>query len=124
MKEARSFSIYKEMEKLKNERDFFDKFNRLEQKCRLKDEYPSGNILLQLDLYYMVFEDTYGKTSKYCSIVRNTIDFIKKRKMEYSISIDGAGREEFIKMNLSPKETSSTEDLNKDWIDKIAEKLG
>lgn len=139
-----------EMEKRKNESDFFDKFVRLEQKSRLQDSYPDVNNLIKLGLKGQLLKKIYSKKTykdipikgpngelagfKRVSVIDETpecintccdiYDTIKLEKMEYSISIDGAGRKEFIKTQIEPKQTDDEEEEKENnLVDKIANKL-
>jgi hypothetical protein len=135
MAKQSSTAQLKQLEKAqeqKNIRDFFDKFKRIQQKARLKGEFPDENTLSRLDTYketlnFIFEDDTYTnyKRNKKINLVNKLIDGIIARKLEYSISIDAGGRKEFIKTRQSIKETKE-EDLEeeKDVLDKIAEKIG
>lgn len=112
-------------EEQKNIRDFFDGFLRLEQKSRLKGEFPKENDLVRLAILKNHYKDVFGKVdNKKVEMVKTTIDTIVKKKLEYSISIGGAGREEFIKTRTRPKEDIEEEQKEGDFIGKIAEKIG
>lgn len=140
-KSSREMKAAAELKRLENERDFFDDFERIEQKCRLKDEYPSANDLIGIDAYTSMLTSVYGSTNKAISdsngklagftvkdddnvkLIKELADIIKKRKMEYSISIEGIGRTEFIKTRIQPKQDEEDE-KDKDVIDKIADAIG
>jgi ribosome-binding protein aMBF1 (putative translation factor) len=117
-------------EEQKNIRDFFDGLFRDKQKARLTGEYPKENDLIRLAIYKDICKVFYGDAkfksdmlAKKINLVDNNIDRIIKEKLEYSISIGGAGREEFIKMKTRPKEEDEDEDEEgkKDFLGKIAD---
>jgi len=147
-----------ELEKRKNESDFFDKFKRIEQKSRLQDQYPNVNNLIRLQLKGDLLKKIYnikkykvetknipikgpngelagveerktyietGETENPQSIdlVNEIYETIKLQKMEYSISIDGSGRKEFIKTQIEPKQIEDDEEKENTLVDKIADKL-
>lgn len=141
-KDGQQMKTMAELKRLENERDFFDGFERIEQKCRLNDQYPSANDLIGLDAYSSLLSSVYGtKTDKAITgpdgklagfttkddenvkMIKDIADIVKKRKMEYSISIDGVGRTEFIKTRIQPKQDED-EEKKKDIIDQLADRIG
>lgn len=147
-KDSQQMKTLAELKRLENERDFFDGFERIEQKCRLKDQYPSANDLIGLDAYSTLLSSVYGKQEgpekpvkgpngelagftkstkdkddDNVTMIKQITDIVKKRKLEYSISIDGVGRNEFIKTRIQPKQEED-EEKSKDMIDKLADAIG
>lgn len=147
---ANELKVLNELEKRKNESDFFDKFVRLEQKSRVMDNYPNVNNLIRLELKGQLLNNIYSKVKvkevpikgpngelagfKKVSEITETPECINKcneiyetiklQKMEYSISIDGAGRKEFIKTVIEPKQSDLDDEEKADNIvDKIANKM-
>ena len=107
---------------MENKRAFFDEFIRIEQKSRLHGRFPDMNNIIRLENYLRVYQETYGTCTESRDMAR-LIDTIVKRTLEYSISIDGGGRKEFVSAATGIKETNEEEET-KDLLNKISEKLG
>ena len=117
-----NIKIWEKYQEAQNKKDFFDGFMRMEQKSRLKGHFPTVDNLIRLDNYLQTFLSTYGDIDEYKEL-KLLIETTKKLSMEYSISIDGSGRAEFIKAVSSAKEEKEDE-REKDLLDRLAEKLG
>lgn len=117
----------KDMDKLNqqaNIRDFFDLFKRPKQKARLSGQFPSMQQLKRLEVYKLLLQGGLGdkcKNNDLLNLDYKMIDSTINNTLEYSISIDAAGRKEFIKSHIPVKETSLEEEeaKEKDIIDKI-----
>lgn len=140
--------IMTELKKQENERDFFDGFARSEQKARLEGKYPNSHKLTRLLIFKDLFAEVFSKKvleqdkdgkylkdekgkNKYvmvpCSSVEsieNIVDSIFTKNLELSISIDGAGRSEFIKTRVNPKQEDDGDKKKQDLIDQLADKIG
>jgi hypothetical protein len=119
-----AITVLQKIQDSENKKAFFDEFARLEQKARLHGRFPDLSNLVRLNLYLETFKETYGEESKYYVTVKRIIETSINRNMEYSISIDGAGRSEFIKSTIRPREDDEDDDKDKDIIEKLADKLG
>jgi hypothetical protein len=107
---------------LNNQSKYFDlEGDRVEPKSRVKDAFPDVNNLIELDLLKTFVTDTFfdGKDN----LVKKQVDHIRKEKLEFSISIDGLGRQEFIKMNIGRKQEEE-EERQKDIVEKLADMIG
>jgi len=123
-KELKAFNAQLKIMELNNQNIYFDlDANRLEQKCRIKDAFPSVNNLIRLSLRSEIVNKRYFDDDK-DNFHSNLIDAIRKMKMEFSISIDGLGRQEFIKLFLSKPEEEKEELKEKDIWQKIADAIG
>jgi hypothetical protein len=122
-KDIKAFNAQIKMQELENQKIYFDlETNRLEQKCRVKDAFPSVNNLIRLSIRSAVVEERYYK-DKSDNFHSNLIKDIRAMKMEFSISIDGLGRQEFIKLFKSKIEEEN-EEVEKDILQKLADVIG
>ena len=117
-----NIKLWEKLQEAQNKREFFDGFQRIEQKSRLKGSFPTIDNLIRLDNYLQTFYSTYGEIPEY-SELKLLVETTKKLSMEYSISIDGSGRTEFIKA-VSVAKDEKDEEREQDLLDKLAEKLG
>lgn len=126
MSKSSSLRIWEKLERVKNENAFFDGFKRRNQKVRLEGKFPSIDEIIALGIKKDLFAEIYGgipSCKPLISLNDMIINKIIDEKLELSISIDGQGRKEFIKMNMNPKQKEDEEE-NKDVIDKIADAIG
>jgi len=115
--------VMEKIEEFKNIREFFDHFKRRKQKIRVMDNLPSVNTLIRLKTLKQAYVMTYGDESEAVQKISKLTDVIIDNKEEYSISIDGQGRKEFMKVLSNPR-TPEEEEKNKDMIDKLADAIG
>jgi len=121
-----SYKLIEKLEHLRNVREFFDNFKRVKQKVRVTDEYPSVNQLIRLEMHKKQFKTVYGDidgAKKYIKNIESIDNLIIDQKLEYSISIDGQGRKEFMKAFGNPRQKEEDE-KEKDIIDKLADTIG
>lgn len=121
-------NLMAKLQELENTRDFFDEFGQIEQKIRVKGEYPLIQNLVLLDVFKQSLERVYDTPDfPNCHRVIQTsisiIETVKLKLMNLSISIEGAGRTEFVKINVTPHETEKEEE-KKDLLDNLVDKLG
>lgn len=117
-----AISLMQKLQDSDNKKAFFDEFVRMEQKARLHGTFPDMANLLRLHNYLETFRETYGEGIATETVARLVETSIKKN-LEYSVSIDGAGRSEFIKSTIRPREDDDDE-KEKSVLDQVAEKLG
>ena len=123
-KEVKAFNAQLKMQELNNQSTYFDlETNRLEQKCRVKDAFPGVNNLIKLDLRSAIIQKRYYKDDPN-NFHTELIDAIRSEKMEFSISIEGLGRQEFIKMAIGKKEEEEAEEGKKDVLQQMADMIG
>lgn len=123
MSKNQQLRTMEKIEELKNIREFFDHFKRRKQKIRVMGNFPTVNQLIRLKALIKAYEATYGEESKAVEKIRALINIIIDNKEEYSISIDGQGRKEFMRVLNNPR-TPEDENKEKDMIDKIADAIG
>jgi hypothetical protein len=80
--------------------------------------------LIRLEIYKNELIGMFGEDNKFIKTSIKIIDTEISKALEYSISIDGAGRAEFIKANYKPKEDEDEDEKEKTIVDQIAERLG
>jgi hypothetical protein len=119
-----AITLMQKLQDVENKKAFFDEFIRLEQKARLHGRFPDMANLIRLDHYLETFKETYGENSPSFKTIERLVDTSIKKNMEYSISIDGGGRQEFIKSTIQPKEDKEESEKEKGILDQLAEKLG
>ena len=124
-KELKAFNAQLKMIELNNMATFFDlEGNRLEPKSRMKDDFPSVNNLIKLELRSAIIQKRYYNNNG-DNFHSELISAIRNMKMEFSIAIDGLGRQEFIKTFLSKPEKEDLEDQEKkDILQKMADTIG
>lgn len=123
-KEAKAYNAQIKMQELNNQKTYFDlETNRLEQKCRVKDAFPGVNNLIRLNIRGAIVEEMYYKGDPE-NFHTELIDDIRSQKMEFSISIDGLGRQEFIKLFKSKVEEEEAEEGKGDVLQQLADKIG
>ena len=137
---TREFKAIAEMQKQENQAKFFDEFERLEQKTRLTGKFPEMAGIVRLDCYNKLLTRVYGKTKAVSDgngnlkgfetkdpepvkAIHEVSEIIKKEELEMAVSIDGAGRKEYIKTSIEPKQDQD-EEKEKDMIDKLADAIG
>lgn len=123
-KDQKAFNAQLKMMELDNQKTYFDlETNRLEQKCRVKDAFPSVNNLIKLNIRGAVIEEKYFKGDPE-NIHTMLIDDIRSQKMEFSVSIDGLGRQEFIKMFKSKLEEEESIEGKGDILQQLSDAIG
>ena len=123
-KDTKAFNAQLKMMELNNQSTYFDlETNRLEQKCRVKDAFPGVNNLIKLNLRSAVIQKRYYKDNAN-NFHSELITAIRSMKMEFSISIEGLGRQEFIKMFMSKTEEEEKEEGKKDILQQMADAIG
>lgn len=123
-KDQKAFNAQLKMMELDNQKTYFDlETNRLEQKIRVKDAFPNVNNLIKLNIRESVIEEKYydNNPKNFHSML---IDDIRTQKMEFSISIDGLGRQEFIKMFKSKLEEEEKEEGKADILQQLSDAIG
>ena len=111
------------MQELNNQSIFFDlETNRLEQKCRVKDAFPNVNNLVKLELRSAIVQKYFYKNEEQ-NLHTDLIKAIRSMKMEFSISIDGLGRQEFIKLFKSNVDDEKQEE-KKDMLQNLTDAIG
>lgn len=119
----KAFNAQVKMQELSNQKTYFDlDTNRLEQKCRVKDAFPSVNNLIRLDLRSAIVLKKYYLDKN--NLHSELIDAIRGEKMEFSISIEGLGRQEFIKMAIGKREEEKEEEGKGDVLQQLADAIG
>jgi hypothetical protein len=123
-KELKAFNTQLKMMELNNQSTYFDlETNRLEQKCRVKDSFPQVNNLIKLDLRNAIVKEIYFANNDK-NVHSELIQAIRNMKMEFSISNEGLGRQEFIKMFMSKLEKEEETEESKDILQRIADMIG
>lgn len=123
-KEGKAYNQQIKMMELNNQKTYFDlETNRLEQKCRVKDAFPVVNNLIRLNIRSAVIEDHYYNSDS-DNFHTSLINDIRSMKMEFSISIDGLGRQEFIKLFKSKLEEEEKEEGKNDIFQQLADAIG
>lgn len=123
-KNTNALNQQQRIEELKNQNIYFDlETNRLEQKCRVKDAFPVVNNLIRLNIRKSVIQQTYFKDEKE-NFHTLFIKDLRAMKMEFSISIDGLGRQEFIKLFKSKLEEEEEIEKKGDVLQQIADAIG
>jgi hypothetical protein len=123
-KSESAVQLLQKLQEAENTRQFFDLFKRVEQKARLHGRFPEMTNLIRLQIYKDALTEMFGEDNKYIQTSVKIIDTEIKKALEYSISIDGAGRAEFIKSTFRPKEDDEDEDEDKTIVEQLADKLG
>lgn len=122
-------NLMAKLEEMKNTRDFFDEFSQIEQKIRVKGDFPTIENIVLLEVFKESLEAVYETPDfpnchKVIKTSTNIIETVQKKLMNLSISIEGTGRKEFVKINFPTSETDIEKEETKDIIDKLADKLG
>lgn len=123
-KEGKAYNQQIKMMELNNQKTYFDlDTNRLEQKCRVKDAFPIVNNLIRLNIRSAIVEDHYYESYS-DNFHTSLMNDIRAMKMEFSISIDGLGRQEFIKLFKSKLEEEEKEEGKSDIFQQLADAIG